>query len=68
MEQEKTCRTCWWLSDEFTSVCVNEGSPHCADFVLLNDSCPWYDPDERKTAVQNKLRLPLLEENNGRME
>ena len=44
----KTCRTCWWLSDEFTSVCVNESSPHCADFVLLNDSCPWYDEDEGK--------------------
>lgn len=47
---ESTCRTCWWLSDEYTSVCVNESSPHCADFVLLNQSCPYYDMDEGKVA------------------
>ena len=42
------CKNCWYLSDEFTSVCTNEKSPHCADFVLLNQSCPYFDRDEKR--------------------
>ena len=62
---ESICRNCWWLSDEYTSVCVNEASPHCADFVLLNQSCPHFDLDERKAKTYKRPRsLPLMEEQN----
>ena len=64
---ESICRNCWWLSDEYTSVCVNESSPHCADFVLLNQSCTYFDPDEKKInkPVHRRPRsLPLMEEQN----
>jgi hypothetical protein len=66
-EIENVCRNCWWLSDEYTSVCVNESSPHCADFVLLNQSCAWFDPDEKKIhRPRNGERspLPLMEDPN----
>lgn len=35
-----TCGTCKWLSDDFTSVCVNGESERRADFVEKNDWCP----------------------------
>ena len=43
-----SCRTCWWLSDEFTSVCVNDRSSHHGDFVDLDGYCVCYDEDERR--------------------
>ena len=52
MSRSKECRDCWWLSDEYTCVCTNEDSPHCADFVLLNQSCPYWDEDERRARNQ----------------
>lgn len=42
------CSNCWWLSDRYTSVCVNERSPHCGEFVRLDDSCLFFDADEEK--------------------
>ena len=65
-DAECVCRNCWWLSDEYTSVCTNESSPHCADFVLLNQSCPYFDMDE-KAMDRPKERyhgLPITEEPN----
>lgn len=35
----KTCATCKWRSDDFTSVCVNDASDHLADFVMPEDGC-----------------------------
>lgn len=35
----KTCETCKWRSDDFTSVCVNGESDRRADFVSKNDTC-----------------------------
>lgn len=47
------CRTCKYRSDEFTSVCVNADSEHCADFVMADDTCPKFerkqDGTEEKT-------------------
>ena len=42
------CGDCWWLSDRFTCVCVNEQSSHCADFVRLDDTCPYFDVDTER--------------------
>lgn len=36
---EKTCRTCRWRSDEFTSACTNGDSINRADFVDAEDTC-----------------------------
>ena len=41
-DKDKKCETCWYWSDEFTSVCVNEKSEHCADFVSRDDCCEEY--------------------------
>ena len=40
MSENKQCK---WLSDDFTMVCVNDKSEHCADFVWNNecDSCKY---------------------------
>jgi hypothetical protein len=41
------CKNCKWLCDpEMSSVCWNDKSPHCADFVLPNDVCEhWQNHD-----------------------
>ena len=39
----KCCKNCYWLSDEFTSVCVNGISEHRADFVSFDDCCPEWE-------------------------
>lgn len=38
-DSEKCCRTCAWLSDEFTSVCCNGDSEYRADFVNFDHVC-----------------------------
>ena len=49
MEQDKkVCNNCWYLSDDFTSVCVNDKSPHCGDFVSKDGSCPLFDLDKKR--------------------
>ena len=35
----KTCETCKWRSDAFTSVCTNGDSERRADFVSADDTC-----------------------------
>ena len=47
-EPEKTCATCHYRSDEFTSVCVNPDSEHRADFVMAGDTCPQYKEKEHE--------------------
>ena len=37
------CASCKWLSDDFTSVCVNSDSPRCADFVSADYWCKEYE-------------------------
>ena len=37
---KKTCRYCHYLSDDFTSACVNGDSKRRADFVQKDDTCP----------------------------
>lgn len=44
----RICQFCWFWSDEFTSVCVNDQSPHRGDFVNREDVCPYFDLDERR--------------------
>ena len=51
---KKSCRTCWYLSDPYTNVCVNERSVHCADYVMLDDVCPYYDEDEKKVESEGR--------------
>lgn len=38
-DPNKTCRTCRWRSDEFTSACTNGDSINRADFVDAGDTC-----------------------------
>ena len=46
-QQEHVCKNCKWLSDDFTSVCVNDASDYLADFVMPEDGCPeWEGEDE----------------------
>ena len=64
VELDKSCRNCWWLSDEHTSVCTNENSPHYAEFILLNQCCAWYDADETRIAKHRERDdgfLPLVD-------
>lgn len=35
----RTCATCKWRSDAFTSVCCNDESDHLADFVESAQTC-----------------------------
>lgn len=44
----KTCSTCHYRSDDFTSVCVNPDSEHRADFVMADDTCPQYKEKENE--------------------
>ena len=41
-ENGECCATCRYRSDEFTSVCVNDQSSRCADFVEKDYWCPEY--------------------------
>lgn len=41
---KKTCATCRWRSDAFTSVCVNAESDHRADYVDADCTCPHWSP------------------------
>ena len=46
-EKDNTCSTCHYRSDDFTSVCTNSDSKHCADFVMANDTChAWRKKDD----------------------
>jgi hypothetical protein len=36
---KKSCYNCGWLSDKYVSVCCNDESEHCGDFVLSDDVC-----------------------------
>ena len=46
---EKTCATCKYRSDDFTSACVNGESEHCADFVSEDDWCEkWEGKDDER--------------------
>lgn len=42
------CGKCWWLSDMFTSKCVNEDSPKYGETVRHEDECEYFDEDEEK--------------------
>lgn len=44
---ENICRYCWWYSDEYTSVCVNDHSPNHGR-VSPEATCPEFDPDEQR--------------------
>lgn len=44
----KTCSTCHYRSDDFTSVCANPDSEHRADFVMADDTCPQYKEKENE--------------------
>ena len=37
------CGCCKWLSNEFTSVCCNDKSHKCGDFVDLGYVCPYFE-------------------------
>lgn len=41
--QAKSCAFCKWLTDEFTSVCFNDESERCADFVSDTDTCEHWE-------------------------
>ena len=42
---EKCCRTCAW-HDYFSGVCVNGGSPYCADFTDMDKRCKEWEMSE----------------------
>ena len=52
-KSEKRCWNCKWLSDDFTSVCVNAKSEHRADFVDADDLCAEF---EELTEEQRKKK------------
>lgn len=41
----KCCGTCKWMSDAFSSVCVNDASDHYADCVWIMDVCEQWEAD-----------------------
>lgn len=43
----KCCGNCMWLSDDFTSVCVNDDSENCADFVGFEDCCEKWEASDQ---------------------
>lgn len=45
-DPRKTCRTCRWRSDEFTSACTNGASINRADFVDAEDTCDEWEGKE----------------------
>lgn len=49
------CKNCKWLADpEMSSVCWNDKSPHCADFVFEHDGCEyWQNHDNEFWGVDN---------------
>ena len=47
-DDDKTCSTCHYRSDDFTSVCVNPDSEHRADFVMADDTCPQHKEKENE--------------------
>lgn len=42
---ERTCKTCKW-HDDFSWVCFNGDSPHCADFTDNDSICKQWEPLE----------------------
>jgi len=38
-----SCFYCKWLTDEFTSICWNDESERCADFVDFTDTCEHWE-------------------------
>ena len=47
---KKTCETCKWRSDDFTSVCVNGDSERRADFVDKDEKCEKWEGKENEWA------------------
>lgn len=45
-DPNKTCRTCRFRSDEFTSACTNDKSGRVADFVDAEDACENWEGKE----------------------
>lgn len=45
-DPNKTCRTCRWRSDEFTSACTNGDSDRRSDFVDAEDTCENWEGKE----------------------
>lgn len=45
-DPNKTCRTCRWRSDDFTSACTNDKSGRVADFVDAEDTCELWEGKE----------------------
>lgn len=45
-DPNKTCRTCRFRSDEFTSACTNDESGRVADFVDADDTCDEWEGKE----------------------
>lgn len=42
MNNTENCANCkWFASDVY--VCVNDKSKHCADFVMENDTCIYWE-------------------------
>ena len=54
------CKNCKWLCDpDMSSVCVNDKSPHCADFVLPNDVCEAFECSDLKTCKNCDCAIKL---------
>ena len=51
---DMVCKNCWYWSDEFTSVCVNDMSINRGDFVNKNMTCDCFDLDERRYTGSGK--------------
>lgn len=58
MQKEKCCKTCK-KHDDFTWVCFNGDSEHCADFTEPDCVCEFWEDveDDRKRSKENGRRL-----------
>lgn len=58
MQKEKCCKTCK-KHDDFTWVCFNGDSEHCADFTEPDCVCEFWEgvEDDRKRSKENGRRL-----------
>lgn len=58
MQKEKCCKTCK-KHDDFTWVCFNGDSEHCADFTEPDCVCEFWEgvEDDRKRSKENDRRF-----------
>lgn len=55
---EQTCRTCRW-HDDFSQVCFNGCSPHCADFTDNDSTCDYWEGITNRENLRKEVEEQL---------